>query len=376
MINIKGLDKAQLLLELYNHSHQQGMGMLQPSRNLTIEDARKLLEQTTSFDYLYGKVMKVDLSSDEEFEEWLYDRDNGQGMAKKIVDDMKKELEQVATESESKKIDSQPEIDPRTKFVVGSDEYNDYYFPKKEKPDYNIKIDKSDYIQPIDKSDYIQPIDKSDYIKPINKSDMIKPLPDKVTHFDKSDMTKPKPNLIQPIDKANMLNPELDKLNHFDRSDMLKKIAINNSILVDDAKTLDLVRKKISERGISKLFTEVPMSFDEIDESTFTQMQGIDQAHQYNLISDDVAINMIADLFERRGFCKKFEDYIDSVLMSRLKELFELLEIKYQDLLNALNTGKIDKAEFEARMKKLRELESNSLQEIISQNETLKGHSK
>ena len=24
MINIKGLDKAELLVELYNHSHQQG----------------------------------------------------------------------------------------------------------------------------------------------------------------------------------------------------------------------------------------------------------------------------------------------------------------------------------------------------------------
>ena len=28
MINIKGLDKAQLLVELYNHSHQQGLGMM------------------------------------------------------------------------------------------------------------------------------------------------------------------------------------------------------------------------------------------------------------------------------------------------------------------------------------------------------------
>ena len=94
MINIKGLDKAELLVELYNHSHQQGMGMLQPARSLSVEDARKLLEQTQSFDYLYGKVMKVDLSGDE-FEEWLYDRDNGQGMAQSVVDGMKKKLEEA-----------------------------------------------------------------------------------------------------------------------------------------------------------------------------------------------------------------------------------------------------------------------------------------
>ncbi len=100
MINIKDLDKAQLLVELYNHSHQQGFGILQPSRSLTVEDARKLLEQTTYFDYLYGKVMKVDLSSDEEFEERLYDRDNGQGMAQSVVDGMRKrkELEKAVTE--------------------------------------------------------------------------------------------------------------------------------------------------------------------------------------------------------------------------------------------------------------------------------------
>lgn len=98
MINIKGLDKAELLVELYNHSHQQGMGMLQPARSLTVEDARKLLEQTQSFDYLYGKVMKVNLSGDE-FEEWLYDRDNGQGMAQSVVDGIKKKMEEVSPDS-------------------------------------------------------------------------------------------------------------------------------------------------------------------------------------------------------------------------------------------------------------------------------------
>lgn len=95
MINIKGIDKAELLVELYDHSHQQGMGMLQPKKTLTIEDARKLLEQTTSFDYLYGKVMKIDLSSDEQFEERLYDRDNGYGMAQSVVDEIRKKMQEA-----------------------------------------------------------------------------------------------------------------------------------------------------------------------------------------------------------------------------------------------------------------------------------------
>ena len=95
MINIRGIDKAQLLLELYNHSHQQGMGIMQPAKKLTIEDARELLKHTTSFDYIYGKVMKVDLSSDEQFEEWLYDRDNGTGMAQSIVNNIRMKMEEA-----------------------------------------------------------------------------------------------------------------------------------------------------------------------------------------------------------------------------------------------------------------------------------------
>ena len=187
MINIKGLDKAQLLVELYNHSHQQGLGMMQPSRSLTIEDAKQLLEQTTYFDYLYGKVMKVDLSSDEEFEERLYDRDNGQGMAQSVVDGMRKELEKAATDvvEKSAKLDQEPQIDPRTKFVVGSEEYNNYYFPKIDKKDLyydNPPIPKKDiYLDPapIDKKEiYLDPKPINNYIekKPINNYIEKKPI--------------------------------------------------------------------------------------------------------------------------------------------------------------------------------------------------------
>ena len=38
------------------------------------------------FDYLKGRVMKVDLSEDDGFEEWLYDRDNGEGAAQSALD--------------------------------------------------------------------------------------------------------------------------------------------------------------------------------------------------------------------------------------------------------------------------------------------------
>lgn len=94
-IDIKGLDKAEVLLALYNHSKPLGMGWLQElsmGKAYTIEDARKDLENSSPdyyFDYLYGRVMKVDLSKDT-FDGWLYDRDNGEGKAQKVIDELRK----------------------------------------------------------------------------------------------------------------------------------------------------------------------------------------------------------------------------------------------------------------------------------------------
>ena len=87
MIDIKGLSKAKVLAALYNSSKPLGMGFLQyiPD-DMTESEAAKLLTEGTYFDYLKGRVMKVDLSSDEKFEEYLYDRDNGVGAAQRAID--------------------------------------------------------------------------------------------------------------------------------------------------------------------------------------------------------------------------------------------------------------------------------------------------
>lgn len=89
MISIKGKDKAKVLKALYDNSHLQGFGFLQDVDNFTEDDARELLKTQTDFDYLYGRIIKVNLSSDDEFEEWLYDRDNGKGAAQRAVESIK-----------------------------------------------------------------------------------------------------------------------------------------------------------------------------------------------------------------------------------------------------------------------------------------------
>lgn len=51
---------------------------------MTENEAEELLKMTTHFDYLKGRVMKVDLKGDE-FDPWGYDRDNGQGAAMNAI---------------------------------------------------------------------------------------------------------------------------------------------------------------------------------------------------------------------------------------------------------------------------------------------------
>ena len=94
MISIKGLNKAEVLKALYDGSHIQGMGFMQavPDGYVTVEHCQQLLDDAgyPYFDYLYGRVLKVDLSKDE-FEERLYDRDNGRGAAQRIINRLRGE---------------------------------------------------------------------------------------------------------------------------------------------------------------------------------------------------------------------------------------------------------------------------------------------
>lgn len=88
-ISLEGLDKAEVLAALYNAARPQGMGFLQydpmPMRR---EEARKLLDSgATYFDYLKGRVMKVDLSG-QELRPGLYDRDNGAGAAGRAIESL------------------------------------------------------------------------------------------------------------------------------------------------------------------------------------------------------------------------------------------------------------------------------------------------
>lgn len=91
MIDISKMDKVEVLMALYNNAKHQGMGRMGKihfaHKPLRKDEAEAFLEDQTSFDYLRGRVMKVDLSGDELSVD-LYDRDNGPGAAEKALSDL------------------------------------------------------------------------------------------------------------------------------------------------------------------------------------------------------------------------------------------------------------------------------------------------
>lgn len=84
-IEISKASKSSILAALYNASKVQGMGVMQAKDGeMSESEAEELLSQKTYFDYLHGKIMKVDLSGDS-FSPAMYDRDNGQGAALRAI---------------------------------------------------------------------------------------------------------------------------------------------------------------------------------------------------------------------------------------------------------------------------------------------------
>jgi hypothetical protein len=87
MIDIKNKDKSRVLKALYNVSKPLGLGRLQFDPNpMTTEEAKQILDSgQTYFDYLKGRVMKVNLEGDS-LDPWGFDRDNGQGAAAAAIE--------------------------------------------------------------------------------------------------------------------------------------------------------------------------------------------------------------------------------------------------------------------------------------------------
>ena len=92
MVDIKGLDKAEVLVALWNNSCEVGLSFNPSGKPLTVKKARKIIkDRYYRFDYCEGRFIKCDLSGDE-FDPWRYDRENGSGAAQRAIDALREEL--------------------------------------------------------------------------------------------------------------------------------------------------------------------------------------------------------------------------------------------------------------------------------------------
>lgn len=85
LVDISNKDKAEVLASLYNNSHPQGLGFHEfRPEPMTLEEAREILKEKAIFDYLYGRVMKINLENDLVCTSW-YNKVNGEGAAEKAI---------------------------------------------------------------------------------------------------------------------------------------------------------------------------------------------------------------------------------------------------------------------------------------------------
>ena len=99
-IDISSMDKAEVLAALYNASHPQGLGLLNARPEpMTTEEARQGLDTgQTYFDYVKGRVLKIDLTGDT-LDPGLYDRDNGAGAAESALRHLRKQHRPTGVEN-------------------------------------------------------------------------------------------------------------------------------------------------------------------------------------------------------------------------------------------------------------------------------------
>lgn len=98
IVDTRGIEPWRVFKALYNGASPQGVGFLHfTPEPMTEEEAKAIVGGADTgdypggrrspmyFDYVKGRVMKVNLKNPDGFKSWLYDRDNGPGAAERAI---------------------------------------------------------------------------------------------------------------------------------------------------------------------------------------------------------------------------------------------------------------------------------------------------
>lgn len=107
MLDVSQHSGAEVLAALYNASFQQGLGIRDPrgQQTITVEQAQFFIDEaveagfkgeggTVYFDYLLGRILKVEIGYDT-INERQYDTDNGDGAAIKALDGINPDIKTI-----------------------------------------------------------------------------------------------------------------------------------------------------------------------------------------------------------------------------------------------------------------------------------------
>ena len=89
-VDIKGIDKVQLLEELWTAQKVASWFLFHPVQVPPFDrvKAKEAVAKQDDIDYFQGRAIKLNLTNDS-IDPWVYDRDAGPGTFKKIVDQIR-----------------------------------------------------------------------------------------------------------------------------------------------------------------------------------------------------------------------------------------------------------------------------------------------
>lgn len=90
LIDISGVDRAELLATLYNGAQPFGFGTHQfEDRDMTQDEAQALLDGgKLEFDYHKGRLLKVKFTGGQ-IDDWGYDKTYGAGVVQRVVENLR-----------------------------------------------------------------------------------------------------------------------------------------------------------------------------------------------------------------------------------------------------------------------------------------------
>ncbi len=114
----------------------------------------------------------------------------------------------------------------------------------------------------------------------------------------------------------------------------------NKSLLTHRNRFVESLTSRVVGRLNEKY---IPSSFDELSDENKDKLLFVDRYYQLNIISREMAIQIMSSIIECEGWINRFREYNEDLLIDKLKEITELLWLKRKNLFIDLEMGIITK---------------------------------